>query len=382
MLDASTRIDVLNLLGDLKARGVGILFITHDLSLGNYISDKTLILRRGRIAEYGRDAEGVRQSAAIPTRGRSSPRCRSCTASGTTTAGEPARSVAPLAGATASHGRTASSRSRKAISSLSTQERRPPVSRVASAALHRRDECAATSRRTRGDGASWASMASSSTTCTASSRMPSGRLLDAARARGVWPACGASPDRERARTTCARARALGTDRLVVNWIEPPAQRQRRRGDVRTGFACWGSARAALGLRLGFHNHAGELRRLDDGRSFLDHLLRAGGSTLFLELDLGWVWYAGATRSRCSSEQARAPRSSTSRTCARDDGPVLVPLGEGCCRLRPARAGGRARRRRVVDRRAGRDRRAGIRRRRQSLGLPSSSEHPRRRGRRA
>jgi peptide/nickel transport system ATP-binding protein len=53
MLDASTRIDVLNLLGDLKARGVGILFVTHDLSLGNYISDKTLILRRGRIAEYG-----------------------------------------------------------------------------------------------------------------------------------------------------------------------------------------------------------------------------------------------------------------------------------------------------------------------------------------
>ena len=53
MLDASTRIDVLNLLGDLKARGVGILFITHDLSLGNYISDKTLILRRGKIAELG-----------------------------------------------------------------------------------------------------------------------------------------------------------------------------------------------------------------------------------------------------------------------------------------------------------------------------------------
>ena len=53
MLDASTRIDVLNLLGDLKARGVGILFITHDLSLGNYISDKTLILRHGRVVEMG-----------------------------------------------------------------------------------------------------------------------------------------------------------------------------------------------------------------------------------------------------------------------------------------------------------------------------------------
>ncbi|HUZ20747.1 MAG TPA: ATP-binding cassette domain-containing protein [Acidimicrobiales bacterium] len=53
MLDASTRIDVLNLLGDLKSRGLGVIFITHDLSLGNYISDKTVILRRGRIVEMG-----------------------------------------------------------------------------------------------------------------------------------------------------------------------------------------------------------------------------------------------------------------------------------------------------------------------------------------
>jgi peptide/nickel transport system ATP-binding protein len=53
MLDASTRIDVLNLLGELKERGLGILFITHDLSLGNYISDRTMILRRGGIVETG-----------------------------------------------------------------------------------------------------------------------------------------------------------------------------------------------------------------------------------------------------------------------------------------------------------------------------------------
>src|SRR5664279_2567374 len=37
----------------LKARGLGILFITHDLSLGNYISERTVILRRGRIVEMG-----------------------------------------------------------------------------------------------------------------------------------------------------------------------------------------------------------------------------------------------------------------------------------------------------------------------------------------
>jgi peptide/nickel transport system ATP-binding protein len=53
MLDASTRIDVLNLLGDLKERGLAILFITHDLALGNYVSDQTVILRRGQIVESG-----------------------------------------------------------------------------------------------------------------------------------------------------------------------------------------------------------------------------------------------------------------------------------------------------------------------------------------
>jgi len=53
MLDASTRIDVLNMLADLKQQGLGILFITHDLSLGNYISEKTVILRRGVVVEMG-----------------------------------------------------------------------------------------------------------------------------------------------------------------------------------------------------------------------------------------------------------------------------------------------------------------------------------------
>jgi peptide/nickel transport system ATP-binding protein len=53
MLDASTRIDVLNLLADLRDRGLGVLFITHDLSLGNYISSRTIILRHGEIVEMG-----------------------------------------------------------------------------------------------------------------------------------------------------------------------------------------------------------------------------------------------------------------------------------------------------------------------------------------
>ncbi|MCD0442726.1 ABC transporter ATP-binding protein [Glycomyces sp. A-F 0318] len=53
MLDASTRIDVLNLLGELKERGLGVLFITHDLSLANYISERVVIMRHGAVVETG-----------------------------------------------------------------------------------------------------------------------------------------------------------------------------------------------------------------------------------------------------------------------------------------------------------------------------------------
>ena len=53
MLDASTRVDVLNLLVKLKRAGLAILFVTHDLSLGNYVSDRTIILRHGAIVEMG-----------------------------------------------------------------------------------------------------------------------------------------------------------------------------------------------------------------------------------------------------------------------------------------------------------------------------------------
>jgi len=54
MLDASTRIGVLNLLADLShEKQLSILMITHDLNLGYYISDYTMIMYKGRLVEYG-----------------------------------------------------------------------------------------------------------------------------------------------------------------------------------------------------------------------------------------------------------------------------------------------------------------------------------------
>ena len=61
MLDASTRIDVLNLLADLKTRGLSILFITHDLSLAYYISERAVILYRGCVVEMGATGQDLRQ---------------------------------------------------------------------------------------------------------------------------------------------------------------------------------------------------------------------------------------------------------------------------------------------------------------------------------
>ncbi|MDA0632346.1 ATP-binding cassette domain-containing protein [Nonomuraea sp. MCN248] len=53
MLDASTRIDVLNLLAELKGRGLSVLYVTHDLSLGHYLAERTVVLRDGAVVEMG-----------------------------------------------------------------------------------------------------------------------------------------------------------------------------------------------------------------------------------------------------------------------------------------------------------------------------------------
>jgi peptide/nickel transport system ATP-binding protein len=55
----SVQAQVLNLLNDLKKEfGFTVVFISHDLSVIRYISDRILVMNRGRIEEMG-DAETV-----------------------------------------------------------------------------------------------------------------------------------------------------------------------------------------------------------------------------------------------------------------------------------------------------------------------------------
>jgi len=53
MLDASVRLEVLNLFRKVAASGIGILFITHDLATARYLSDDISILYQGEVVERG-----------------------------------------------------------------------------------------------------------------------------------------------------------------------------------------------------------------------------------------------------------------------------------------------------------------------------------------
>jgi sugar phosphate isomerase/epimerase len=167
---------------------------------------------------------------------------------------------------------------------------------------------------------------------------------DAATVRG-WldelrlAACGrhAALDALEARlpALAAECETLGTDRLVLSWIEPPSSTAAAK-EMTGRLAGIARESARLGLRFGFHNHAGEVRPLDDGESFLDELL--AGADVFLELDLGWAWTAGVdpvtllrrARGRCPLVHVKDFASA--------DGRDFRPVGEGAidyARILPA-----------------------------------------------
>lgn len=118
------------------------------------------------------------------------------------------------------------------------------------------------------------------------------------------------------------AGVLGYDRIALSWIEPSRAAVER-------IAAVAERARTLGVRLGFHNHDRELAPLaDGGGSFLDLLRGLPDDLLWLELDLGWVWFAGVdpveelgrTRGRCPLVHVK---DFTSRERKED-----VPVGDG------------------------------------------------------
>lgn len=124
----------------------------------------------------------------------------------------------------------------------------------------------------------------------------------------------------------AEAEALGTERIAISWIDPETLVSPRAVLVRVRSVA--EAARDAGLRLGFHNHWTEPAPLDGGGSFLDLLRELPEELLWLELDLGWVWQAGADPLReLEQTSGRCPvvhlKDYASRE-GRDD----VPIGSG------------------------------------------------------
>lgn len=117
------------------------------------------------------------------------------------------------------------------------------------------------------------------------------------------------------------AAALGWRRLVVAWLDPATLED---AELPGRLARAGAAARARGLELGFHNHDAELRPLSTGRRFLDEV----PSELFLELDLGWAWYAGADPLiLLGSARGRCPLVHVKDLAGRE-GRDFRPVGDG------------------------------------------------------
>ena len=95
-LDVSIQSQVLNLLEDLQEQyGLTYLFISHDLSVVRYISDRVCVMFLGRICEIGDTAEIYQAPPSIPIPGFCWIPCPSRTRSVGTTAGSCSRERFP-----------------------------------------------------------------------------------------------------------------------------------------------------------------------------------------------------------------------------------------------------------------------------------------------
>jgi sugar phosphate isomerase/epimerase len=122
-------------------------------------------------------------------------------------------------------------------------------------------------------------------------------------------------------------RTLGTDKLVLAWIPVPASGEEADALVARIDVAAGRVRDA-GLRLGFHNHDGELRPLDDGRTVLDRLIELDGDRLFFEVDLGWAWFARVEPVELVKRLAPRVPLVHVKDLALAAEPHFVPVGDG------------------------------------------------------
>ncbi len=90
----------------------------------------------------------------------------------------------------------------------------------------------------------------------------------------------------------AQARTLGMSRLVIPTMPRPTSVEEADAQV-ARLVRAAEEVARRGLPLGYHNHDWEFEPLDGGVTTFERLVATDADVLFLELDLGWAWQAGA-----------------------------------------------------------------------------------------
>ncbi len=124
----------------------------------------------------------------------------------------------------------------------------------------------------------------------------------------------------------AELATLGADMLALSWVDPDWLHSPRELVARIQAVAQGLREDDI--RFGFHNHWAELRALDDGRTFLDLLRELPADLLWLELDLGWIWQAGADPAEQLDRTAgRCPVVHLKDYASREDRDE-VPIGDG------------------------------------------------------
>jgi sugar phosphate isomerase/epimerase len=124
------------------------------------------------------------------------------------------------------------------------------------------------------------------------------------------------------------AAALGCDRLVIAWTAPTGTDDEARVLV-AEIAAAAAAVRARGGRLGYHNHDHDVvAPAHGGEPLVDCLAALDAAELFLELDLGWIWYAGLDAAAFLRRHAgRAPLLHVKDFATRSDRSYRA-LGEG------------------------------------------------------
>lgn len=65
MLDVSIRLGILNLMADMKEKGIGFLYITHDIATARYFAERTAVMYVGHMVEWG-ESDSVTQTPRHP----------------------------------------------------------------------------------------------------------------------------------------------------------------------------------------------------------------------------------------------------------------------------------------------------------------------------